>query len=103
MVDVEGVRWSRLWVGAKEGKEIEAGKEVPVMVEMTFENVSTSSADLLVILLFEDADHNALDRVELDPFKARDGRVTEERQKLKLDGDVLLAAEGVYVYMEVRR
>ena len=102
-VAVAGVRWHQLSLTPRDEGEVPPEEEVPVVTELVLENVAEGSARVLVILLLEDDDHNALQRLELEPVKVRPERLVEESQKSKVLGSALLQATGVYVFVEVER
>lgn len=102
-VEVDGVRWVRFGVHAKEGQEIVADEEIPVTVEVDVVNQSPDTARVLVIVLFEDAEGAPLDRIECKQFKVSGERGKDSVQKFKLAGRVLLDTRKVYLYCEVER
>jgi len=102
-VEIDGVRWTRFAVHPKEGKEIVAGKDTPVTVELEFVNQTSRSASMLVIVLFEDEKGGPLDRVECKPVKTGGDRLKESVQKFKISGDVLLRTRKIYLFCEVER
>ena len=79
-----------------------AAKEVPLLVEVDILN-NGDSADVLLIVLFEDENGDSLDRLELDTIKAGRGRLKEEIQKHKVTGSVLEATRQLYLFFEVSR
>ena len=102
-VEIDGVRWTRFAIQPKEGKEIVAGKEMPITVELEFANQTSNGARLLVIVLFEDESGNPLDRIECKPVKTGGDRLKESIQKFKIEGNVLLRTRKVYLFCEVER
>ncbi|MFV2072430.1 MAG: hypothetical protein ACC742_07225, partial [Thermoanaerobaculales bacterium] len=100
-VEIDGVRWTRFAIQPKEGKEIVADKAMPVTIELEFANQTSKGARLLVIILFEDASGNPLDRIECKPVKAGGDRLKESIQKFKIEGNVLLRTRKVYLFCEV--
>ena len=53
------------------------------------------------VLLLEDADGKKLERVTLDPFRAKAGKDFQERQKVFVGGDALTGARKVYLFIQV--
>jgi hypothetical protein len=102
LVAVDGVRWIRFAVHLKNDREYEATKPVPVTVEVDVLN-NGDSADVLLIILFEDEAGTALDRLELGKIGAGRGRLKEEVQKHKVTASVLEATRRVYLFFEVSR
>lgn len=100
-VEVDGLRWTRVAVSPRGDREIVEGEEVPVFVHLNFENRSEYSREATVILLFEDNLGRPLQRLPCDNVRVGGGRTKEDRQKLKVDGDVLLATTHLYLYCEV--
>jgi hypothetical protein len=101
-VAVDGVRWIRFSIKPKNDREYEPSKPAPVTIEVDVLN-NGDSADLLLIILFEDEDGTALDRLELDKIKAGRGRLREEVQKHKVTASVLEATRKIYLFFEVAR
>ncbi len=102
LVAVDGVRWIRFAIRPRSDREYDPTKEVPIMVEVDVLN-NGESADVLLIVLFEDENGNSLDRLELDTVKAGRGRLREEIQKHKITGSVLEATRSLYLFFEVSR
>jgi len=102
LVAVDGVRWVRFAIRPKSDREYDPAKEVPLLVEVDVLN-NGDSADVLLIVLFEDEHGNSLDRLELDKIKAGRGRLREEVQKHKITGSVLDATRRLYLFFEVSR
>jgi hypothetical protein len=101
LVEVDGVRWTRFAVMVKGAKDIVEDKDMPVIVELGFENTNSNTVKVLVIALFEDAAGTPLDRIECDPVNASRNRSKEAAQKFKLPGAVLNATRRVYLYCEI--
>jgi len=101
-VEVDGVRWMRLSVRTKEGRDIVADRLTPVFVDLDLFNTA-ESAKVLVIVLFEDENGNPLDRIECDEVSVGRERLRESVQKHKINGAVLLATRKIYVLFEVLR
>ncbi len=101
MVDIAGVRWLSVRL-VPSSPELVSGREVKTSVELTLENSTGSRAKVLVVILFEDASGNGLDRVELKPVAVPKGRRKTFRQKVKIQADVLKAAVKLYLFAEVR-
>ena len=102
LVAVDGVRWIRFAIQPKSDREYDPTKEVPILVEVDVLN-NGESADVLLIVLFEDENGDSLDRLELDTIKAGRGRLKEEIQKHKVTGSVLEATRRLYLFFEVSR
>lgn len=101
MVEVAGVRWARFGVHVKGDREIEPDKEMPVMVNLEFNNTNSNGVKILVIALFEDANGNPLSRLECSSVNVGSDRLKEAVQKYKIPGAVLRATQRVYLYFEV--
>jgi hypothetical protein len=102
LVAVDGVRWIRFAIRPKSDREYDPSKEVPLVVEVDVLN-NRDSAEVLLIVLFEDENGNALDRLELDTIKIGRGRLREDLQKHKITGSVLDATRRLYLFFEVSR
>lgn len=100
-VEIDGLRWLRLNLATKGDREIQAGEDTPVILTMEFENRAESSREARIILLLEDADGRPLERLTLDDVKVGGGRVEEDRQKLKINGDALLNLSELYIFCEI--
>lgn len=101
-VEVDGVRWMRFSIRPKSDREYERSKAVPVTVEVDLDNKG-DSADVLLIVLFEDENGTSLDRLELDGIKAGRDRLREVVQKHKVTASVLEDTRRVYLFFEVSR
>jgi hypothetical protein len=100
-VDIAGVRWTQFGLHTKGGREIEPGKEMPVIVELAFVNTNSESVRVLVIALLEDSAGNMLHRVECSRFGAGPDRLKESTQKFKIPGLALQSASRVYLFCEI--
>ena len=58
---------------------------------------------LPVILLLEDVRGNPVERLSLDAVKIPGGRFKSDVQKLKIEGDSLLAMTRLYLFCEVAK
>ncbi len=101
-VDVEGMRWTLVRVAARTDREIVEDRDVPITVDLEFENRREEATDVLVILLLEDADGNGLERIQCDTVRAGAGRFKSSRQKFKVPGEALLKTEGLYLFCELQ-
>lgn len=102
LVEVDGVRWLRFAVRTREGRDIDLSKSNPVTVELEVD-AGGDDAAVLLIVLFEDAHGNALERLACEPARSGRGRSSQLSQKHKVDGRVLDATRRVYLYFEVTR
>ena len=50
-VSIDGVRWTLVRVAAKGERDIAADKEIPVVVDLEFENRRDRTVDLVVVLI----------------------------------------------------
>jgi hypothetical protein len=103
LVEVDGVRWLRFAVRTREGRDIDLSKSNPVTVELEVDPGTENDATVLLIVLFEDAHGNALERLACEPARSGRGRISQLSQKHKVDGRVLEATRRVYLYFEVTR
>jgi len=101
-VEVDGVRWVRFSIRARNDREYPAAKPMPVNVEVDLLN-QKDNADVLLIVLFEDENGTALDRLELDTIDVNRGRLKEVVQKHKMTAAVIEATRKVYLFFEVSR
>jgi hypothetical protein len=101
-VDIEGLRWTLVRITAKSNREIESGQEVPINVDVEFENRRDSAVKVLVVLLFEDERGSSLERLQIEPFRAGGDRFKAVKAKYRVRSDVLIAAEGLYLFCEIQ-
>ncbi len=101
-VDLEGLRWTLVRVAPKSDREISAGRDVAIIVDLEFENRGDNAVKVLVVLLLEDQRGNGLERLQFEPFRAGGGRFKAIRMKFKIRGEVLLATEGLYLFCEIQ-
>jgi hypothetical protein len=100
-VEIAGVRWLAVRL-VPSTAELISGHQIRTRVELTFENTMAGRAKVLVVLLFEDADGNGLDRIELKPVTVPGGRRKLFKQKIKLQADLLKSAAKLYLFAEVK-
>jgi hypothetical protein len=101
-VDVEGVRWTLVRMAARGDREIEEGKDVPITVDLEFENRREDGVKVVVVLLLEDGNGGGLERIRFDPFRAGSGRFRASKQKFRVAGDALLATRTLYLFCELQ-
>ena len=101
-VEVDGIRWMRFSIQPKSDREYERDKQVPVTAEVDLFN-SGDSADVLLIVLFEDENGTSLDRLELGKIKSARDRLREVVQKHKVTASVLEDTRRLYLFFEVSR
>ncbi len=98
-VDIQGVRLDSLTVTAL--GEVRPGEKVKCEAVLAGNNTSERKASLTTVLLLEDADGKALERVSLESFKAKSKREFQERQKVAVAGEALAAARKVYLFVQL--
>jgi hypothetical protein len=98
-VDVHGVRLDTLTVVAL--GDVRAGEKVKCEVEVAGSNETDKKATLTAVLLFENADGKGIERITLEQFKAKTSRAFDEKQKISVAGDTLLAASKMYVFVQI--
>jgi hypothetical protein len=98
-VDIVGMRFDSITVTPL--GDIKPGEKMRCQVGAIGSNVGQKKASATVVLLLEDADGRALERVSFDPFKVRSGRAFDEQQKLLVSGDALAATARVYVFISI--
>jgi hypothetical protein len=98
-VDVHGVRLDTLTVVAL--GEVRAGEKVKCEVEVAGSNETDKKATLTAVLLFENADGKGIERITLEPFKAKTSRAFDEKQRISVAGDTLLAASKMYIFVQI--
>jgi hypothetical protein len=101
-VSIDDVRWTLVQVATKGNREIAEDREIPVVVDLEFENRGERGADLLVILLLEDEDGDPLERIRCNPIRAGAGRFKTSTQKAKVMGDALLNTRRLYLFCELQ-
>jgi hypothetical protein len=100
-VAIANLRWLDLRVFTKSGKEIKRGKPNPTTIELRFDNRSDETRTATVVILFEDEIGNSLLRHACEPVRVNSGDEKIGREKVRIQGDVLLATQKIYVYCEV--
>ena len=98
-VDVLGVHLDGITVSAI--GEARAGEKAKCEVAVAGTNTGDKKPQLTAVLLLEDADDKPLERLTLDPFKVKAGKPFQEKQRLAVSGDALLAARKVYLFVQV--
>ncbi len=98
-VDVQGVHLDDVTVTPL--GEVKSGEKVRCEVAFAGANTAGKKAELTAVLLLEDAEGKALERVALDPFKVKSGREFREGQKLPIEAGTLTDAKRVYVFVQV--
>lgn len=100
-VEVAGLRWSLVRIATRGDREVEAGKPNPVEITLEIENARANNASAQIILLLEDAQGTPLERLSLSTVKVPGGRFKSDVQKVKVEGDALLAMTRLYLFFEV--
>ncbi|HVN77250.1 MAG TPA: hypothetical protein VMT19_13110 [Thermoanaerobaculaceae bacterium] len=98
-VDVEGVRLDAVTVSAR--GEVRAGEKVRCETLLAGNNTTDKKPTLTMVLLLEDADGKALEKVTFDQFRAKAGKEFQERQRVVITGEALAAAHKVYVFVQI--
>ncbi|MBZ5588402.1 MAG: hypothetical protein LAO05_07555 [Acidobacteriia bacterium] len=81
--------------------EVRAGEKVKCAIVVAGKNTVDKPASVATALLLEDGDGKALERVVLDPFKAKSGKDFKNKQQGGIAGDALVAARKVYLFFEI--
>ncbi|HHQ47675.1 MAG TPA: hypothetical protein ENK19_02165 [Acidobacteria bacterium] len=100
-VEIAGVRWLAVEL-VPATNDLVSGRRIRTTVELTFENTMAGRAKVLVVLLFEDAEGNGLDRIELKQVSVPGGKKKVFRQKVKLQADLLKSTAKLYLFAEVK-
>ncbi len=100
-VDIDGVVWHALAVREVGHRKLVSGKAIKTRIEVVLENTRNRRAKADIILLFEDEQGNALDRIELDTISVSSGATKTARQKVKIQADVLTAMRKIYLFAEI--
>jgi hypothetical protein len=101
-VNIDGVRWTLVQVVTKGDREIVEDREIPVVVDLEFENRRERAVNLLVILLLENEDGDPLERIRCNPIRAGAGRFKTATQKAKVMGNALLNTRRLYLFCELQ-
>jgi hypothetical protein len=97
-IDIQGLRVDGVTWFALEAIQPKA----PIRGEVLVSGANLGKkATVTVVLLLEDERGDGLDRIALQPFKVKPGKPFEERQKLNVRGDSLIAATKAYVFVQV--
>lgn len=102
-VEISGVRWNLVSVAPRNADDLRSGRVAPTDVHLGFENGNADVRKALVILLFEDDQGNMLARIECDPVRLRPNQADSDKQKFKLQSDVLLATRKLYLFCEIQK
>ncbi|MGD9253607.1 MAG: hypothetical protein PVG92_06705 [Holophagae bacterium] len=100
-LEIDGVRWSHFAVKLRTDRERDPDRNHPVTVELQLENTGRRNANVLLIILFEDAEGDPLERLQCEPITVGAGRSRDSAQKYKLSGAVLEATRKIYLFVEV--
>jgi hypothetical protein len=96
---VQGVRLDSLTLSTL--AEVRPGEKVKCAIVVAGKNTSDKLASVTTALLLEDGDGKALERVVLDPFKAKAGKEFKNKQAGPVAGDTLASARKVYLFFEI--
>ena len=97
--EVEGIWIDELTVTSLAA--VKPGEKIKCEVSIAGMNKTDKKAHLTSVLLLEDGEGKALERVTLDPFKAKPGKQFREKKKLVIANDTLAFAHRVYVFIQV--
>ena len=97
--EIQGVRLDSVTLSAR--GDVRPGEKVKCDVVVAGSNTTDKKATLTVVLLLEDADGKALEKVTLDPFRAKGSKEFQEQQKVTIAGDSLAGARKVYLFIQV--
>ena len=98
---VEGVKWTTLRADAGDEADWRDGKNVKVVFTNQLENLTDRPRTVSVIVLLEDSRGRQLERIELKVVKIGAGKYDEDRQKIKVDGGLLVETAKIYLFAEV--
>ena len=97
-VEVEGVRFDNVVVNLL-SSPTDAQVSCEVLLDGT--SVSDRKANLNVVLLLENAKGEGIERIMLDPFKAKSQKPFSEKQKKAVQGKSINDASRVYVLIKI--
>lgn len=100
-VMIAGVDWFQLKLDILD--ELESGTNARTEVSLGFRNTSADDVEVLVILLFQGSEGEALERVTLEPMRVRDGRERTETDRYRIPSEALQQARTLYVFCEVEQ
>ncbi len=98
-VEVLGVRLDTFTLTAQPGAP--AGETVTCQANLVGSSVAEKKATLTPVLLLEDATGQGLERVVLEPFKAKPGKPFDEKQRVSAGVKALAGATRVYLFVQV--
>lgn len=98
-VQIEGVRIDAITLTPI--GEVKPGQDVKCEMQVTGSNAGDKKAQISVILLLEDDAGKGSERVTLDPFKVKSGKVFDRKDTLKVAGQDLQGASKVYVFVQI--
>ena len=102
-IEIDGVRWRSVGITTKSDRAVEPDKNVPITLDLEFENLRDDAVNVLVIVLLEDELGNGLDRLRGDPpFKVAPGARTNPQYKFKVEGRNLLGTRSLYLFCELQ-
>jgi hypothetical protein len=96
--DVKGLLLDSVTVSTSE--QVRAGAKVKCQVRVQGRNRLGNKATLKTILLLENAAGRGIEKLELNPFKAKSARAFDEQQSVEVAGDSLRASVSVYIFIQ---
>jgi hypothetical protein len=100
-VSVDGVHIDAIRVAPRQEGEIAADRDVEVEVTSTFTNNRPKTVHVLVVLLLEDEQGNALDRLEMPSVRVPSGKTRSGGERFTVRGRVVLDTQKVYLFCEL--
>jgi len=100
-VSVEGVQIDAVRVAPPENKQVAADSDVEVTVTSTFTNNGTKTARVMVVLLLEDEQGNALDRLQMSTVRVPSGKTRSGDGRFTVRGRSVLETQKVYLFCEL--
>lgn len=98
-VEIEGVRLDTLLLAPR--GEVQADAASTCDFAISGSNVGEKKATLTTVLLLEDSNGRNLERLTLEPFKAKSGKPFENKQSVNAQGTALAAAAKMYVFVKI--
>jgi hypothetical protein len=101
-VSVEGVHIDAIRVAPRQEGEIAADRDIEVEVTSTFTNNGAKTVRVLVVLLLEDGQGNALERLEMPSVRVPSEKTRSGNERFTVRGRIVLDTQKVYLFCELQ-
>ena len=101
-VSIEGVQIDAIRVAPREQGEVAADRDVEIEVTSTLTNNGAKTVHVLVVLLLEDGQGNALERLEMPSVRVPSEKTRSGNERFTVRGRIVLDTEKVYLFCELQ-